>query len=79
MALFLAVWYRHSHLMPFSVTVTICQDPGDDSEATSHRFLPLLRTIPSLSAIRTAASRSALGDAAFFTRFFLVMVCECHA
>ena len=69
----LSAWYRHPHLVPFPVTA--CQDPGDDSEATAHRFLPLLRTMPPLSAIRTAASRSAMGDAAFFLRFFLAMVC----
>lgn len=68
--------YRHSHPVPFPVTA--CQDPGDDSEATAHRFLPLLRTMPSLSAIRTAASRSALREGTFFTRFFLALVRECH-
>ena len=71
MALFLSVWYRHSHLMHFSVTATACQDPGDDSEVTSHRPLPLLRTIPSLLAIWTAARLIAWGEAPFFRRFFL--------
>ena len=47
---FLPRWYGQSQTMPPSVTATICQDPGEDSLATSH--LPMLRTVPSAPAIR---------------------------
>lgn len=57
--------------MPPSVTATLYQDPGEDSLATSQLPLPMLRTIPSASAIRTAARLISRAEAAFFRRLFL--------
>ena len=55
------VLYGQSQAMPPSVMATMCQDPGEDPLATSHRLLLTLRTIPSASAIRIAARLIAWG------------------
>ena len=68
---FLPRWYGQSQTMPPSVTATLCQDPGEDSLATSHLPLPMLRTVPSASAIRMAARLIFWAEAGFFRRCFL--------
>ena len=62
-----------SQAMPPPVMATMYQDSGEDSLATSHRRLSMLQTIPSVSAIRTAARLISCGEAPFLRRFFLAM------
>lgn len=58
---------------------TMCQDPGEDSLATSHRLLSMLRIISSEFAIRTATLLTAWEDVPFFRRFFPAMVYVYHS